>query len=505
MTLLRLARLERGRGLRPRAHRRRRARPRPRASASAPNARVLDDDGRDVVPGSGEAGVLAVADVDARSATTTTPSAPRPRSARSTAAATRCPATGRSPHDDGTITLLGRGSGCINTGGEKVWPEEVEEALKEHPDVVDALVVGVPDDEWGESVAAVVAAARRRHARRPTTLGEWVADRLARYKRPRRVVVVDEVQRTTIGKADYAWARRAAHRARGARATRLAHERGRCPPARRSACPAPRGRCRRTPRPAARNQPGWQVGAASSPPPSRGWRPCAGGRRRASRRRGRTPPRRTAPPPRARTPAPPCRRHGRGTRTARRRPARRAPSRRAAGGSRTTPAPSPGRATPRAAGAPSRPSGCPRSRHVAASGTRSPRTAAPCAPRPGRSWSRSTVTPPPSEWPSATTSSARRARRAPRARRARAVGERALGEVDRSFARAVAAHVDRDRPVLVAQAPRERVEHTRAESVGVLQQQGRAVAAPVERRDLETVVLHGDRPGIHRAQGTRLP
>ena len=59
-------------------------------------------------------------------------------------------------HDDQTITLLGRGSGCINTGGEKVWPEEVEEVLKNHPAVVDAIVVGLPDDEWGESVAAVV-------------------------------------------------------------------------------------------------------------------------------------------------------------------------------------------------------------------------------------------------------------------------------------------------------------------------------------------------------------
>ena len=59
-------------------------------------------------------------------------------------------------HDDQTITLLGRGSGCINTGGEKVWPEEVEEVLKNHPAVVDAIVVGLPDDEWGETVAAVV-------------------------------------------------------------------------------------------------------------------------------------------------------------------------------------------------------------------------------------------------------------------------------------------------------------------------------------------------------------
>ena len=72
---------------------------------------------------------------------------------------------------DGTLTLLGRGSNCINSGGEKIWPEEVEEVLKEHPGVSDAVVMGVPDDEWGQIVAAVVAttgadAARCRCARR---------------------------------------------------------------------------------------------------------------------------------------------------------------------------------------------------------------------------------------------------------------------------------------------------------------------------------------------------
>ena len=109
-------------------------------------------------------------------------------------------------HDDGTITLLGRGSGCINTGGEKVWPEEVEESLKAHPAVIDALVVGMPDHDWGEMVAAVVATAPDARIE-PDELGEWVGTRLARYKRPRRVVVVREVQRTAIGKPDYAWAR----------------------------------------------------------------------------------------------------------------------------------------------------------------------------------------------------------------------------------------------------------------------------------------------------------
>ena len=114
-------------------------------------------------------------------------------------------------HDDRTITLLGRGSGCINTGGEKVWPEEVEEVLKNHPAVVDAIVVGLPDDEWGETVAAVVSLGSGHDddgdPPSPDELSAWVGQLLASYKRPRRLVVVDQVQRTTVGKADYAWAR----------------------------------------------------------------------------------------------------------------------------------------------------------------------------------------------------------------------------------------------------------------------------------------------------------
>ncbi len=107
---------------------------------------------------------------------------------------------------DGTVTFLGRGSGCITTGGEKVWPEEVEETLKEHPDVVDCLVVGVPDDEWGQVVVAIVSP-RAGATVAAGELREWSRARLAAYKVPRRVVVVDEVPRSPTGKADYAAAR----------------------------------------------------------------------------------------------------------------------------------------------------------------------------------------------------------------------------------------------------------------------------------------------------------
>ncbi len=107
---------------------------------------------------------------------------------------------------DGTITLLGRGSVSINTGGEKVYPEEVEAALKAHPAVFDAIVVGVPDDRWGERVVAVVQP-RPGAAPDAADLGAHVRARLADYKAPRDVVLVDTVERSPSGKPDYRWAR----------------------------------------------------------------------------------------------------------------------------------------------------------------------------------------------------------------------------------------------------------------------------------------------------------
>ncbi|WP_197370415.1 AMP-binding protein, partial [Streptomyces clavuligerus] len=107
---------------------------------------------------------------------------------------------------DGVVTVLGRGSQCINTGGEKVYPEEVEQALKAHPDVYDALVAGVPDATWGNHVAAVV---QPRAGAEPPTLEEiqrHCRARLAGYKIPRRLVTVPEIRRSPSGKADYRWA-----------------------------------------------------------------------------------------------------------------------------------------------------------------------------------------------------------------------------------------------------------------------------------------------------------
>lgn len=108
---------------------------------------------------------------------------------------------------DGTIVVFGRGSVSINTGGEKVHPEEVEGVLKAHDAIFDAVVVGVPDDRWGESVAAVVQLREDRPEPTVEELAEHCRSRLAGYKIPRAVVVVDAVARQPSGKPDYRWAK----------------------------------------------------------------------------------------------------------------------------------------------------------------------------------------------------------------------------------------------------------------------------------------------------------
>ncbi len=113
--------------------------------------------------------------------------------------------------EDGTIELHGRDSVCINTGGEKVFAEEVETAIKRHPAVYDAVVCGRPSERWGEEVVAVVAL-RDDAAVDDTELIATAGRHLARYKLPRSVVRVDEVVRAPSGKADYRWARSVAAR-----------------------------------------------------------------------------------------------------------------------------------------------------------------------------------------------------------------------------------------------------------------------------------------------------
>jgi acyl-CoA synthetase (AMP-forming)/AMP-acid ligase II len=165
------------------------------------NSRVITDDGADVEPGSGQIGRVAVRGF--------TPIGYYKDEAKSAATFVRIgddtysiPGDYAMVEADGSLTLLGRGSVVINTAGEKVFPEEVEEVCKLHPSVADAVAVGIPDDKFGEAVTAVV----ELHADANLDADELVAhvkERLAAYKAPRNVVVIDTIGRAANGKVDY--------------------------------------------------------------------------------------------------------------------------------------------------------------------------------------------------------------------------------------------------------------------------------------------------------------
>lgn len=107
--------------------------------------------------------------------------------------------------DDDTITVFGRGSNCINSGGEKIFPEEVEQALKAHPDIFDALVVATPDERWGSLVTAVVSV-REGSSVSLDGIQEEARKLIAGYKLPRELHIADEIRRAPSGKPDYKWA-----------------------------------------------------------------------------------------------------------------------------------------------------------------------------------------------------------------------------------------------------------------------------------------------------------
>ena len=111
--------------------------------------------------------------------------------------------------EDGTITLLGRGSNCINSAGEKIYPEEVEEAIKRNTEVFDCLVVGVEDEKFGQKVVAVVSIEEDKEINE-ADLVESTRQFIAGYKLPKKVIFVDEVQRAPNGKANYKWAKNVA-------------------------------------------------------------------------------------------------------------------------------------------------------------------------------------------------------------------------------------------------------------------------------------------------------
>jgi acyl-CoA synthetase (AMP-forming)/AMP-acid ligase II len=167
----------------------------------SPTSRVVTDDGRDVVPGSGELGRVAL-----RGRTPIGYYKDEAKSAQTFVMIDgerySIPGDYATVEADGTVTLLGRGSQCINTGGEKVYPEEVEECLKLHPAVADAAVVGVPDDKWGEAITALVEPLPGAEVDAAELIAH-VKSRLAAYKAPKRVVTVTSVGRAANGKLDY--------------------------------------------------------------------------------------------------------------------------------------------------------------------------------------------------------------------------------------------------------------------------------------------------------------
>ena len=174
---------------------------------STPSVKVVTEDGRVVQPGSDEIGMVAA--VSASLGYFKDPD----KSARTfkviDGVAHSLPGDWAKVAADGSLILLGRGSNCINTGGEKVFPEEVEEAVKAHPAVYDCLVVGVPDERFGERIVAVTSWQPGATASEADLL-ETAAEHVARYKLPKQFIFVDRVQRAANGKADYPWAREVA-------------------------------------------------------------------------------------------------------------------------------------------------------------------------------------------------------------------------------------------------------------------------------------------------------
>jgi len=182
-----------------------------------PSTKVFTEDGREVVPGSGEAGYLARGG--------TIPLGYYKDEAK-TAAAFRIidgeryivPGDLCTVEVDGTIHLLGRGSNCINSGGEKIFPEEVEEALKRHRDVADALVFGMPDAKWGSVVMAVVRPVAGASAT-DEALRAFLRDAVASYKIPKTIIFSPDELRLSNGKPDYSRAKAVFVAERGASAS----------------------------------------------------------------------------------------------------------------------------------------------------------------------------------------------------------------------------------------------------------------------------------------------
>ncbi len=174
--------------------------------------KVIDEDGKEIAPGSGKRGRLALGGPlpvgyykDPVKSEETWPTLDGRRYS--------IPGDFATIEADGTITLLGRGSACINSGGEKIYPEEVEEALKLHEAIEDCYVIGVADERWGQAITAVVQLSDP--GVDDAALIQSVKEHLASYKAPKHIVRVERLQRHANGKSDYRWATSVANEALG--------------------------------------------------------------------------------------------------------------------------------------------------------------------------------------------------------------------------------------------------------------------------------------------------
>lgn len=166
-----------------------------------PHAKVFTEDFREVVPGSNEAGMIATSGNiplgyykdEARTEKTF----PTIRGVRYSMAGDWCKLEA-----DGSMMLLGRGNNCINSGGEKIYPEEVEEALKTMTEVHDAAVIGIPDERWGQAVVAVIHLLSE-ESLESTKIRDHLSNKLARYKHPKQVIFVNNSFRHDNGKVNY--------------------------------------------------------------------------------------------------------------------------------------------------------------------------------------------------------------------------------------------------------------------------------------------------------------
>ena len=165
------------------------------------NCKVFTADHKEVKPGSGDVGFVALSGPmplgyykDPEKTATTFPTIDGVRYS--------IPGDWCSIEEDGTLTLLGRGSVCINSGGEKIYPEEIEEVIKKHPATEDVLVVGVPDEKWGQAVTAVVQLSKGEELTKQE-LVDFVKQHLAAYKAPKHVLFHSTVYRAVNGKSDY--------------------------------------------------------------------------------------------------------------------------------------------------------------------------------------------------------------------------------------------------------------------------------------------------------------